>query len=170
MCSAQTRVNHSTVLRSLLFCCPPLWDAPTLPSIVSLQQTGPVSPGEADARICSVLSRGRELRVVFVPVTLLSHLVPVLSSTQGFYTSVRTHCCSSFIHVFLVLLCCFSSSLLLIASNRVSAETAAVSSTCNLSNPTTKFSCYCICNAALCGFPLAACDVSWILIKCFLTL
>lgn len=86
----------------------------------------------------SILNSGRELSVAFPPVTLLFHLVPVLSSTQDFfYASVRSRSCSSFIHVFPVLLCCFSSSLLLIASNHASAETAAVSSTCNLSNPST---------------------------------
>lgn len=92
------------------------------------------------------------------------------SCSQDFCASVQSCSCSSFIHGFPLLLCCFSSSLLLIASNCVSAETAAVSSTCNLSNPSTKFNCSCICNTALCGCSLAAYSVSWILIKCSLAL
>lgn len=118
----------------------------------------------------SVLNSGRDLRVAFLPVAPRFHLVPGLSSTQDFYASVRSHSHSSFIHVFPILFCCFSGSLLLIASNCVSAETAAVSSTCNLSNPSTKFNCYCICNAALRGSSLAAYNVSWILIEGFLAL
>ena len=170
--TGQSEPQHSA--QKFAFCCSPLQDAPTPSSVVALQQTGPVSRGEANVFFLksgsSVLNSGREFRVTFPPIALLFHLVPVLSSTQYFYASLWSCSCSSFIHVFLVLLCCFSSSLLLIALNRVSTETAAVSSTCNLSNPFTKFNCYCICNAALCGCSLAACNVSWILIKCFLAL
>lgn len=89
---------------------------------------------------------------------------------QGFYAPVQSRSCSNFIRVLLVLFCCFSCSWLLIASNHISTETAAVSSTCNLSNLSTKFNCYCICNAALYSCSLAALNVSWVLIKFYLML
>lgn len=117
------------------------------------------------------LNSGRDLRVAFPAVALLFHLVPFLSSTQDIYASVQSRSCSSFIHVFPILFYCFfwfpvANCIKLLFST----ETAAVSSTCNLSNPATKFSRYCLCNAALCGSSLAAYSVSWILIKCFLAL
>lgn len=116
-----------------LFLCPPPRRLPLCPR----SKRGQSLRGNKSLDLesgSSILNSGRELRVTFPPVTLPFHLISVLSSTQDLDASVWSHSCFSFIRIFPVVLGCFPSSFLLIASNCVSAETAAVSPTCNLSH------------------------------------
>lgn len=118
-----------------LFLCPTLRVPPRRLPLCPRSKRGQSFRGNKSFHLesgSSILNSGKELRVAFPPVTLLFHLIFVLSSTQDFDASVRSHSSFSFIRVFPVLLGCFSSSFLLIASNCISAETAAVSPTCNL--------------------------------------
>lgn len=111
--------------------------APAPSALVSPQQTGPVFAGKQKFGFGIWIldfeqRKGAQSHVS--PVMLPFHLISVLSSTQDLDASVWSHSCFSFIRIFPVVLGCFPSSFLLIASNCVSAETAAVSPTCNLSH------------------------------------